>query len=65
MKRVILLLMVALLVLAMIYGCGKKEAESDKVPVEVKEAEAMDTTKLDSAAMEAKEMMDTVVLDSM
>lgn len=60
MKRVVLLLMVALLALAMFYGCGKKEAEEpDKVPVEVKQAETMDTTRLDSAALDtvAKEAM--------
>ena len=61
MKRILLLLMIALLAIAMIYGCGKKEADSpDKVPVEVKEAETMDTTRMDSAVMDSA-ALDTVV----
>ncbi|UCG62403.1 MAG: hypothetical protein JSV52_03710 [Candidatus Zixiibacteriota bacterium] len=53
MKKLIVLLVIVSLVLAMAYGCGKKEAEeTDKLPVEVKQAEQMDSTRMDSAAMD-------------
>ncbi len=50
MKRLTLLGLMALFVLALTVSCGKKESEeSDKVPLEVKQAEQMDSTRLDSA----------------
>lgn len=56
MKRFFILLMVSVFVMALAFGCGKKETkETDKVPVEVKEAEQMDSTRMDSAAMETME----------
>lgn len=49
-------MMVSVFVMALAFGCGKKETkETDKVPVEVKEAEQMDSTRMDSAAMETME----------
>ena len=39
--------------LAMVIGCGQKEAEETDVPVEVKQAEQMDSTRLDSAAVDS------------
>ena len=52
MKKILVLLVIMALALAFVYGCGKKEAEdTDKVPVEVKEAEVMDSTRMDSAVM--------------
>ncbi|HKK20746.1 MAG TPA: hypothetical protein VJ983_04670 [candidate division Zixibacteria bacterium] len=51
MKRLIALGTMALFALALTAGCGKKESkESDKVPEEVKKAEQMDSTRMDSAA---------------
>ncbi|MFH1688164.1 MAG: hypothetical protein ABIE70_11675 [bacterium] len=35
-----------------VIGCGQKEATPDKPPLEVQEAESMDSTAMDSAAME-------------
>ena len=62
MKRVLLLLFVALLALAIVVGCGTKQEETDKVPAETKAAEMMDSTRLDSAMTEmvdsAKAVMD-------
>ncbi len=60
MKKIIVLLVIMALALAFVYGCGKKAEETDKVPVEVKQAEVMDSTRMDSAAME----MDTTMVDT-
>jgi hypothetical protein len=44
------LLLSALFIMALALGCGEKaEKETEKVPVEVKEAEQADTTRLDAA----------------
>lgn len=48
MKTIVTLVLTGLLLLSLV-GCGKTEQESDKMPVDVKEAEQMDTTRLDSA----------------
>lgn len=54
MKKLIVLLVILSLMLAMVVGCGQKEAEdADKVPVEVKQAEQMDSTRMDSAAVDS------------
>ena len=55
MKKLIVLLLVVILGLALMYGCGKQEAEpeADTAPAEVQETEMVDSTVVDSAAMEA------------
>lgn len=64
MKKLLILFLVSIFVLGLIIGCGKKEAESDKMPADVKEAEMMDSTRMDSSDMidslagEAKEAVD-------
>lgn len=65
MKKFLVLITVTLFALSLAIGCGQKEAEpaADKPPEVVKEAEAMDSTAMDSAApMEggAEEVADTV-----
>lgn len=63
MKKLIILFLAAIFAFGLIIGCGKKDAESDKMPAEVKEAEMMDSTRMDSSmidslAGEAKEAID-------
>lgn len=53
MKKFIVLLVIVSLMLAMVIGCGQQEAEETDVPVEVKQAEQMDSTRLDSAAVDS------------
>ena len=49
------------MVFALIVGCGKKADEAtDKVPVETKKAEMMDSTRMDSGM----HMMDSTIVDS-
>lgn len=67
MKKMMILIAILALILAI--GCGQKAEETDKVPVETKEAEAQDTTRLDSVVTEvvdslkeeAEEAVDEVV----
>lgn len=60
MKRVVVLFSVALLAMSLGYGCGKKEAEEPgKVPIEVKQAETMDSTRMDSAAVDTVDTIET------
>lgn len=67
MKKLLILFLVSIFVLGLIIGCGKKEAESDKMPADVKEAEMMDSTRMDSSDMidslagEAKEAVEGAV----
>ena len=57
MKRFLLLVGIALAMFALTVGCGKKADEAqDKVPVETKAAEMMDSTRMDSGM---NEMMDS------
>jgi len=57
MKKVFTLGLMVLFALALVAGCGQKaEQEADKVPVEVKDAEMADSTRLDSMATD---MVDT------
>jgi len=60
MRRLLIAFASVALVLAVGYGCGKKESgePAGKVPTEVKKAETMDSTRLDSA------MMDTTAAES-
>ncbi|NOY89454.1 MAG: hypothetical protein GXO93_08750 [FCB group bacterium] len=52
-KRIIFLISLLLFVLTITFSCGKKKAqETDKVPLEVKKAELMDSTRLDSAKVD-------------
>lgn len=51
MKKLLILFLVSIFVFGLIIGCGKKDAESDKMPAEVKEAEMMDSTRMDSSDM--------------
>lgn len=54
MKRMLIILALIVLVLAA-YGCGQKQDDqsADKVPTEVKQAETMDSTRLDSATIDS------------
>ena len=62
MKKLLLLAALTLMVFALVVGCGKKADEAtDKVPVEVKKAEMMDSTRMDSGT----HMMDSTMMDSM
>ncbi len=65
MKKLLIVLMILLVSLCFIFGCGKKESqeETDKVPVEVKQAEMADSTAMDSADWEAEEP-DTMAAES-
>ena len=63
MKKFIIVLVILSLILAMVIGCGQKEAEEDKVPVEVKQAEQMDSTRMDSATVDSM-AMDTTEMPS-
>lgn len=49
MKRLLLLTLIAIIALGLVVSCGKKQEESDKMPAETKEAEMMDSTRMDSA----------------
>lgn len=52
-KRILVALLAGILVSALTYGCGRREAEpTDKEPLEVKQAERMDSTRLDSAIVD-------------
>ena len=61
MRRLLIAFMSIALALAVSYGCGKKESREhpDKVPPEVKKAEAMDSTRMDSVMMDTTEMDST------
>lgn len=62
MKKLLFLAALTLMVFALLVGCGKKADEAtDKVPVETKEAEMMDSTRMDSGM----HMMDSTMMDSM
>ncbi len=62
MKKLLFLAALSLIVFALMVGCGKKADEAtDKVPVEVKKAEMMDSTRMDSGT----HMMDSTMMDSM
>ena len=63
MKKVLLFSLIMLLVLSFIYGCGKEEPATDKVPADVQEAEMMDTTAMDSAADAGAEVMDSMAVE--
>lgn len=51
MKRLLLLTLLTALTVGLVIGCGQKadDTSSDKVPPEVKGAEMLDSTRLDSA----------------
>ena len=58
-RRLLPILALLLILLVVAGGCGKKTDDDDtKVPLEVKKAESMDSTRLDSA------LTDTIVVDS-
>ena len=61
MKKLLVLIVVVLLGLSFLYGCGKKDVKEDttKVPVEVQEAEQADSTALDSAALDTVDVETT------
>lgn len=62
MKKLLFLAALSLMVFALMVGCGKKADEAtDKVPVEVKKAEMMDSTRMDSSMHK----MDSTMMDSM
>ncbi len=49
MKRFAVAAATILMVLAFGFGCSKKTEDTNKVPAEVKKAEMMDSTRMDSA----------------
>lgn len=60
MKRLLVVFMSVALVLALGYGCGKKETEQPgKVPAEVKKEEMKDTTRMDTAMVDTGVMEET------
>lgn len=63
MKRMLILMLVALVALAMVWGCGEKADDAGKTPADVKEAEAVDSTRMDSAVHDM-EAMDSTAVDS-
>ena len=65
MKRLLILSVMTLMVFALVVGCGKKADEAtDKVPVETKKAEMMDSTRLDEMADSAKQVIEGAVDDA-
>ena len=65
MKKFLFFIILSLMVFVLVIGCGKKADEAtDKVPVETKAAEMMDSTRLDSLAGEAKEAIDGAIEDT-
>lgn len=62
MKKLLFLTVLSLMVFALVIGCGQKADETtDKVPVETKEAEMMDSTRMDSMIESAEEAVEEVV----
>ena len=62
MKKVFTLGLMVLFALALVAGCGQQaEQEADKVPVEVKDAEMADSTRLDSMATDMADTAGAVV----
>ncbi len=61
MRKLLAVVLALLMCFCFIYGCGKKDVqqETDKVPVEVKQAEMADSTAMDSA------MWDSTAVDTM
>jgi hypothetical protein len=60
----LIVVLILLVSLCFIYGCGKKDVqqETDKVPVEVKQAEMADSTAMDSAIWDST-AVDTMAAD--
>lgn len=58
MRKMLAVMMVLLVALCFIYGCGKKDTQegADKVPADTKKAEMADTTAMDSATWDEGEM---------
>lgn len=55
-KKLFVLSLSALFIMALALGCGEKaEKETEKVPVEVKEAEQADSTRMDAAEADTTE----------
>ena len=62
MNKLLFLTVLSLMVFALVVGCGKKADEAtDKVPVETKKAEMMDSTRMDSMIESAEEVVEEVV----
>jgi uncharacterized membrane protein affecting hemolysin expression len=61
MKRLGILILIVLFAVALLSACGQKEGETQatKQETQSKQAEMMDTTRMDSAAMDTAGMMDT------
>ena len=49
MKRLLITMVIAMVALTMVWGCGQKADDTGKTPPDVKEAESIDTTRMDSA----------------
>ncbi|MCK4372072.1 MAG: hypothetical protein KAW61_02945 [candidate division Zixibacteria bacterium] len=64
MRKMLIVVLILLVSLCFIYGCGKKDVqqETDKVPVEVKQAEMADSTAMDSAIWDST-AVDTMAAD--
>lgn len=64
MRKLLAVVLALLMCFCFIYGCGKKDVqqETDKVPVEVKQAEMADSTAMDSAMWDST-AVDTIAAD--
>ena len=62
MNKLLFLTVLSLMVFALVIGCGQKADEAtDKVPVETKKAEMMESTRMDSMIESAEEVVEEVV----
>ncbi len=64
MRKLLAVVLALLVCFCFIYGCGKKDVqqETDKVPIEVKQAEMADSTAMDSAIWDST-AVDTMAAD--
>ena len=64
MRKLLAVALALLVCFCFIYGCGKKDVqqETDKVPIEVKQAEMADSTSMDSAICDST-AVDTMAAD--
>ncbi|RKX23503.1 MAG: hypothetical protein DRP47_12720 [Candidatus Zixiibacteriota bacterium] len=64
MKKLLILMVIALAAIALILGCGKKADENaGKTPPDVKKAEIIDSTRMDSAAADL-EVIDSTATEA-
>ena len=63
MKKLLITMVIALVALSLVWGCGQKADNTGKTPPDVKKAEAIDTTSMDSATPDMG-VVDSTVVDS-